>query len=77
MLVLRRKLFEVNPSASWENICKSLFLSANQQKLISGFPTITLERLRKRGYEAMLELYEKIAPHFNEPLYTSAIRTVV
>jgi RNA-directed DNA polymerase len=32
--------------------------------------TITLDRLRKRGYEAMLELYEKVAPHLNEPLYT-------
>ena len=32
--------------------------------------TITLERLRKRGYDAMLDLYEKIAPHLNEPLYT-------
>ena len=32
--------------------------------------TITLDRLRERGYEAMLELYEKIAPHLNEPLYT-------
>ncbi len=32
--------------------------------------TITLERLRQRGYESMLSLYEKIAPHLNEPLYT-------
>jgi len=32
--------------------------------------TITLERLRKRGYTAMLDYYEKIAPHLNEPLYT-------
>jgi len=39
--------------------------------------TITLERLRKRGYEAMLILYEKIAPHLNEPLYTRPVRTVV
>ena len=39
--------------------------------------TITLERLRKRGYEAMLTLYEKIAPHLNEPLYTRPVRTVV
>jgi group II intron reverse transcriptase/maturase len=39
--------------------------------------TITLERLRKRGYEAMLPLYEKIAPHLNEPLYTRPVRTVV
>jgi RNA-directed DNA polymerase len=39
--------------------------------------TITLERLRKRGYEAMLDLYLKIAPHLNEPLYTRPVRTVV
>jgi len=39
--------------------------------------TITLERLRKRGYKAMLTLYEKIAPHLNEPLYTRPVRTVV
>ena len=32
--------------------------------------TITLERLKKRGYEAMYTLYEQIAPHLNEPLYT-------
>ena len=39
--------------------------------------TITLERLRIRGYEAMLTAYEKIAPHLNEPLYTRPVRTVV
>ena len=39
--------------------------------------TISIERLRKRGYEAMLTYYEKIAPHLNEPLYTRPIRTVV
>jgi len=39
--------------------------------------TITLERLRKRGYEAMLTYYEKVAPHLNEPLYTRPVRTVV
>ena len=38
--------------------------------------TITLERLRKRGYEAMLTLYEKIVPHLNEPLYTRPIQPV-
>jgi RNA-directed DNA polymerase len=32
--------------------------------------TITLERLRKRGYETMLDYYLKVAPQFNEPLYT-------
>jgi RNA-directed DNA polymerase len=39
--------------------------------------TITLERLRKRGYESMLDHYVKIAPHLNEPLYTRPVRTVV
>ena len=39
--------------------------------------TITLERLRKRGYESMLEVFQKIAPHLNEPLYTRPVRTVV
>ena len=39
--------------------------------------TITLERLRKRGYEALLTHYEKVAPHLNEPLYTRPVRTVV
>lgn len=32
--------------------------------------TITLERLLKRGYHAMLTYYKKVAPHLNEPLYT-------
>jgi len=32
--------------------------------------TITLERLRKRGYESMLDIYKKISPQLNEPLYT-------
>lgn len=32
--------------------------------------TITLKRLQKRGYEAMLPFYKSISPHFNEPLYT-------
>jgi group II intron reverse transcriptase/maturase len=39
--------------------------------------TITLERLCKRGYVAMLSYYEKVAPHLNEPLYTRPVRTVV
>ena len=36
--------------------------------------TITLNRLEKRGYEAMLNLYMKIAPHLNEPLYTRPVQ---
>ena len=39
--------------------------------------TITLERLRKRGYESMLDHYLTVAPQLNEPLYTRPVRTVV
>lgn len=39
--------------------------------------TITLERLRKRGYQSMLEYYFKVSPQLNEPLYTRTVRTVV
>jgi len=39
--------------------------------------TVTLERLRKRGYVALLAYYVKVAPHLNEPLYTRPVRTVV
>ena len=30
--------------------------------------TITLERLRKRGYESLLSYYEKVALHLNVPI---------
>ncbi len=39
--------------------------------------TITLERLRKRGYESLLDYYLKVSPGLNEPLYTRPVRTVV
>ncbi len=39
--------------------------------------TITLERLRKRGFQSLLDYYKQVAPHLNEPLYTRPVRTVV
>ncbi len=39
--------------------------------------TITLERLKKRGYEPLLDYYFKVSPQLNEPLYTRPVRTVV
>jgi RNA-directed DNA polymerase len=39
--------------------------------------TITLERLRKRGYQSMLDYYFQVSPQLNEPLYTRTVRTVV
>jgi hypothetical protein len=39
--------------------------------------TITLERLKKRGYQSMLDYYFKLNPTLNEPLYSRPERTVV
>jgi len=33
--------------------------------------------LKRRGYESMSEIYERISPQLNEPLYTRPVRTVV
>ena len=58
----------------WSRTRKGGWAVAQSPILIT---TITLERLRKRGYEALLTYYEKVAPHLNEPLYTRPVRTVV
>jgi RNA-directed DNA polymerase len=63
-----------NNAYSWSRTRKGGWAVAQSPILVT---TITLERLRKSGYEAMLTLYEKIAPHLNEPLYTRPVRTVV
>jgi hypothetical protein len=39
--------------------------------------SVTLERLKKRGYETMLEHYFEVFPQLNEPLYTRPVRTLV
>jgi RNA-directed DNA polymerase len=39
--------------------------------------TITLQRLRQRGYESLLEYYQQVAPQLNEPLYARPACTVV
>ena len=39
--------------------------------------TITIERLKRRGYLTMLDIYKKIAPQLNEPLYTRPARLVL
>jgi group II intron reverse transcriptase/maturase len=36
--------------------------------------TITLERLRKRGYQSLSEHYSKVSPLLNEPLSTRPVR---
>ncbi len=39
--------------------------------------TITLERLKKRGYEPMLDHYLKVSPQLNKRLYARPACTVV
>ena len=39
--------------------------------------TITLKRLMQKGYVPMLDIYKRISPQLNEPLYTRTVRTVV
>jgi len=39
--------------------------------------TITVDRLKKRGYVSLLDIYKMISPQLNEPLYTRPVRTVV
>ena len=39
--------------------------------------TITLKRLMRKGYVPMLDIYKRISPQLNEPLYTRTVRTVV
>jgi RNA-directed DNA polymerase len=63
-----------NHAYAWSRTRKGGWAVAQSPILVT---TITLKRLQKRGYEAMLDLYSKIAPHLNEPLYTRTVRTVV
>ena len=39
--------------------------------------TITVKRLLQTGYVPMLDIYKRISPQLNEPLYTRPVRTVV
>ena len=59
---------------SWSRTRKGGWAVAQSPIMIT---TVTLERLRKRGYEAMLDYYSKVSPQLNEPLYTRPVRTVV
>jgi len=64
---LLRLGIDKNHAYSWSRTRMGGWAVAQSPILVT---TITLDRLRKRGYMAMLTYYEKIAPHLNEPLYT-------
>lgn len=63
-----------NHAYSWSRTRKGGWAVAQSPIMIT---TVTLERLHKRGYEAMLDYYTKVSPQLNEPLYTRPVRTVV
>ena len=63
-----------NHAYSWSRTRMGGWAVAQSPMLVT---TITLERLKMRGYEAMLFYYQNIAPHLDEPLYTRTVRTVV
>ena len=59
---------------SWSRTRMGGWATAQSPILVT---TITLNRLRKRGYLSALDLYMKISPQFNEPLITWPVRSVV
>jgi RNA-directed DNA polymerase len=63
-----------NHAYAWSRTRKGGWAVAQSPIMVT---TITLERLRKRGYEAMFDYYSKVSPQLNEPLYTRPVRTVV
>lgn len=71
---LMRLGIDINHAYAWSRTRMGGWAVAQSPILVT---TITLERLKIRGYVAMLSVYTKIAPHLNEPLYTRPVRTVV
>ena len=59
---------------SWSRTRMGGWATAQSPILVT---TITLKRLRKKGYQSILDLYMKISPQFNEPLITWPVRSVV
>ena len=59
---------------SWSRTRMGGWATAQSPILVT---TITLIRLRKRGYQSALDYYRKISPQFNEPLITWPVRSVV
>ena len=65
---------DYNHAVAWSRTRKGGWAVAQSPILTT---TITLERLKKRGYQSMLDYYFKVNPQLNEPLYTRPVRTVV
>jgi group II intron reverse transcriptase/maturase len=63
-----------NHAYSWSRTRMGGWAVAQSPMLLT---SITLMRLKQKGYESMLEHYLKVAPQLNEPLYARTARTVV
>ena len=59
---------------SWSRTRMGGWATAQSPILVT---SITLKRLKKRGYQSILDLYMKISPQFNEPLITWPVWSVV
>jgi group II intron reverse transcriptase/maturase len=59
---------------AWSRTRKGGWAVAQSPILVT---TITLKRLVKRGYESLLDYYQKVSLQLNEPLYARPARTVV
>ena len=74
----RKNLLRLGVSAdnaySWSRTRMGGWAVAQSPILVT---TITLDRLRKRGYESLLTYYQHFTPYLGEPLYTRPVRTVV
>src|SRR5687768_9862547 len=71
---LMRLGVDYNHACAWSRTRKGGWAVAQSPILTT---TITLERLKKRGYQSMLDYYLGVNPTLNEPLYTRPVRTVV
>ena len=65
---------DLHHASAWSRTRKGGWAVAQSPILTT---TITLERLKKRGYQSMLDYYTQVNPTLNEPLYTRPVRTVV
>jgi len=65
---------EQGKAYAWSRTRKGGWAVAQSPILIT---TITLKRLKQRGYQSLSEIHELLNPSFYEPPYTRPVRTVV
>ncbi|MFV8325893.1 Fic family protein [Flavobacterium sp. ZS1P14] len=56
-------------------VCRIIMGVVAQSPILT--TTITLQRLKKKGYQSMLDVYMELNPSLCEPPYTRTVRMVV